>query len=73
MLIEAVGYEAGYGRVHEISIDKVFKQISTYAELVTAYQKETPLERLHSSGRPLKAVYEVKLFALKSLWNNRRR
>ncbi|MBA2306686.1 hypothetical protein H0W26_00970 [Candidatus Dependentiae bacterium] len=73
LLIEAVGYEAGYGRVHEISIDKVFKQISTYAELVTAYQKETPLERLHSSGRPLKAVYEVKLFALKSLWNNRRR
>ena len=72
LLIEAVGYDVGYGRVHEISLDKVFKQISTYPELIAAYHKGAPLERLHSSGRPLKAVYDLKIFTLKSLWKNRR-
>ncbi len=73
LLIEAVGYDVGYGRVHEICIDKVFKQISTYPELIAAYHKGASLERLHSSGRPLKSVYDLKIFTLRSLWKIRKR
>lgn len=73
LLIEAAGYDTGYGKVHEISIDKVFKRIATYKELVAAYHKKAPLERLHSSGRSLKPIYNLKIFTLKSLWKNTRR
>lgn len=71
LLIEAVGYESGYGRVHEIPIDKVFKHIKTYKDLVAAYEKGTPLERLHSTGRSLKMIYDLKILSLKTFLRRR--
>ena len=69
MLIEAVGYSAGYGKVHEISVDKAFKGIHNLSELTTAYEQQTPLERLNSKGVVSTTTpFTIKILSLKSLW-----
>lgn len=64
LLIEAAGYEAGYGKVHEISVNKVFAGIEDYKGLLQAYRSKRFLKRLNSKGRPFRSVYRLTLLKL---------
>lgn len=64
LLIEAVGYESGYGKVHEINIKKVFAGIEDYKGLIHAYHSKRFLKRLNSKGRPFRSVYRLNLLKL---------
>ncbi|MBA3751317.1 hypothetical protein H0X06_00755 [Candidatus Dependentiae bacterium] len=69
LLIEAAGYDTGYGKVHEISIDKLFQGIKNYTELIACCKRGNELKRLHSKGHPYKSIENLKILALKSLWD----
>ncbi len=64
MLIEAVGYEAGYGKMHELPVSRVFTGIKTYAELVQAYHTKRSLKRLNSKGEPYRSIKRLKILKL---------
>jgi hypothetical protein len=49
-LIEARGYGAGYGKVHEIPLHEEFKGINTYQQLMDCYLNNVPIERLSKDG-----------------------
>ena len=68
LLIESVGYEPGYGKVHEVSVSKVFRGIKDYATLVHAYHNGRYLQRLTRAGKVFKRVYRINFFKIKSLW-----
>jgi hypothetical protein len=65
-LIEAVGYDSGYGKVHTIALNKVFENISHYHELLEAYHAQKPLRRLSATEEPYKPLDAIKLLKLKS-------
>lgn len=50
LLIEARSYFQGYGKVHEIALHKVFKNINTYADLETHFFDKKPIERIDNEG-----------------------
>ena len=68
-VIEARHYSQGYGKVHEIPLNKVFKGINSYQELFGAMQKGTPLERLDSKGNVVQKIVKCKLLSIRSCWD----
>lgn len=68
-LIEAIGYESGYGKVHALPLRKVFEGITTYDDLLSAYYEQKPLNRLTASGQPYKNLDAIKIFKLMSIWS----
>ncbi len=68
LLIEAVGYDKGYGEVHEIMIDRVFKGIKSFAELIKVSHEGTSVRRLTKKGRALLPPLQIKLLKLRSIW-----
>jgi hypothetical protein len=64
LLIEARAYMHGYGKIHEIELSKVFKDIATYKELEHAYATQAPLQRIDSQGQPRDTFTTFKLIAL---------
>lgn len=56
-IIEARGYNHGYGKLHEIAISKVFNGINTIADLKRAYDNKQPLQRLDAAGM-IKEIYK---------------
>lgn len=67
LLIEAAGYEFGYGKVQELPLEKVFQGIKTYKELCNAFHSRRFLRRLNSRGRPVRSIYQLQIFKLSSL------
>lgn len=67
-IIEARGYEHGYGKVHEIPIKEQFQGIKTFQHLVDAYNAKKPLIRLDKNGTVVKTITNYKLFKLASVW-----
>ena len=63
-LIEARGYSHGFGKVHEIALNKVFKGINTYKDLLQAYRTNKPLQRIDKSGKVRETLREFKLLTL---------
>ncbi len=63
-LIEARGYDSGYGKVQEIPLHEMFKDIKTYDQLVDCYLKKTEIERLNKDGG-VQATVQVKLLKLR--------
>lgn len=50
-LIEAQGYGRGYGSVHEISLEKRFKDISTWDDFLYFHAHHLPLQSYNSTGQ----------------------
>lgn len=69
LLIESVGYEPGYGKVHQVPVSKVFKGIKDYASLIHAYHKQRYFQRLTKAGKVFKRIYRINVFKIKSLWD----
>ena len=67
-LIEARGYDGGYGKVHEIKLNKVFEGIRTLADLKRSWINKTPLKRLNKSGKVQDVFKTVKLLKLRSVF-----
>jgi hypothetical protein len=70
MLIEARGYDHDFGYVQEIALEKVFKGIKTYKQLLHAYYHHEPLIRLNKSGKSVENINAFKLLKLKSVWDH---
>lgn len=68
-MIEARGYDHGYGKVHEIPLKEQFKDIQTYQNLVDAYRQKKPLVRLNKSGDVVQTIKNYTLFTLASAWD----
>ncbi len=67
LIIESRGYGAGFGRVHEIHISKIFQNIHTFSELINAYKKNESVWLLHADGTPRLQIKEFMIFNLKQL------
>lgn len=68
-ILEARSYDHGYGRLQEISLEKVFKGIRNYQELLTAYRQKLPLYRMNSSGIVRDIYKDFKILSLASVWD----
>jgi cell wall-associated NlpC family hydrolase len=69
LCVEARGYASGYGKVQEISIDRLFLETKNFEDLVKAYHNKRPLTLLARSGDKYAQVLGVKLLKLASIWN----
>jgi cell wall-associated NlpC family hydrolase len=67
-LIEARHYAQGYGRVHELPLSAVFKDIKTYQDLHQACVHKKPLIRLDSDGNTRETIYECKILHIMSVF-----
>jgi hypothetical protein len=71
LLVEARSYFQGYGKVHEIELGKVFKNINTYADLEDAFFAKKPIKRLDSNGVVRPPIFkDYKLLPLEQLWSS---
>lgn len=66
---EAVGYQFGYGKVHELHISKIFAKIKNYKDLINAYHEHKPLQRLNIAGLTKRKIPKFKLFKIRSIWS----
>lgn len=64
LLIEARSYHHGYGKVHEIRLDKVFKNIATYADLFKALQEKKPITRIDKDGSAKEEISNYRFLSL---------
>lgn len=69
LCVEARGYASGYGKVQEISVDKLFSETKNFDDLVKAYQDKKPLTLLAQSGERYAQIPFVKLLKLTSVWD----
>lgn len=69
-IIEARGYEHGYGKVHEITLAEQFENIRTYQALVDAYLKKQPLKRLDKQGNVVQIIKDYKILSLRSVFDS---
>lgn len=68
-IIEARGYASGYGKVHEISLHELFKDINTYKDIVKTFFSKKNLQLLNSEGNVSSTINEMRLLKLRSVWN----
>ena len=68
MIIEARGYGNGYGRVHEIALNKQFLRINNFQELRYAYEKKIPLQFLNKEGKIVQLIPEFTILKFSSIW-----
>ncbi len=68
-IIEARHYNHGYGKLHEIQINKVFKDIDTFTDLFNAIAQDKPLHRLNRQGESIEIIRQAKILAIDSCWN----
>jgi len=67
LVVEAHAYGSGYGKVHELSISRIFKDIQTFEDLETAFRAQTTLHRLNSNGKVFATYQQFKLLTLAHL------
>lgn len=68
LIIEARGHGNGEGRVHEIALHKVFKEMYTYDDLIKAYRNKNIIYRLDKDGKILYEIPDFKILKLVSVW-----
>lgn len=66
-LIEARGYSHGFGKVHEIGLDKVFYGIRSFDQLVECYRSGKMLQRIDSKGAIVNKIDNFKLLSMESI------
>jgi len=67
-LIEAGGYKYGWGKLHEVTLDKIFKKIKTYDQLKEAFFNKKPLCRLKKDGTICSTVTNYKILKLSTVY-----
>jgi len=69
-LIEARSYGHGFGKVQELSLNKIFQNIHSFKELYETIQQKKSVWRLNSENQPVQQITELKFLNLDSLWPN---
>lgn len=69
LLVEARGYNHGYGKIQEIELSKVFKNIKTYDNLAHALHRKQKLYRLDSKGVVADSFTKFKILKMNSVWD----
>ena len=67
LIIEAIGYDSGYGRVHEAPIHRIFRGIKNFEQLKRAHHARNFTRRLYNTGKPWRSVHQLRIFKLSSL------
>ena len=68
LLIEARSYGHGYGKLHEIPLNKVFEGINTYQDLLEVYFSKKPIKRKDIQGMARDTFANVQLLSMESVW-----
>lgn len=71
LVIEARGYERGEGKVQEVSVENIFKNIKNLDELKAHYNQQKPVTILYFDGRPWKTFKTFKILRISSLWDDK--
>lgn len=66
LLVEARGYDHGYGIVHEIPLHEQFKGIKTISDLEKAYHTHTRIPRLDKIGKQVEIITDLVLLKIVS-------
>ncbi len=69
-IIEARGYEHGYGKIHEIQLSEQFDGIETYADLFKAYLNQYPLKRRDKRGNIVQTIKDYKILKMRSVFDS---
>lgn len=67
LVIEAIGYDSGYGQVHEIHLSKVFQGVHNFNGLRPCHFKNKFTRRLRKDGSAWRSVYHLKILKLSSI------
>ncbi len=67
-IIEARHYNDGYGKVHEIKLNYLFKDIATFADLYDAIAQHKLLYRLTREGKVSKTIMQAKILSIDSCY-----
>ena len=68
LIIEARGYGAGFGRVHEVPLHRVFKGIRTYSDLQRRYVHTQPIMLLNSDGTDRRLLQQYAIYNFTNSW-----
>ena len=66
LLVEARSYNHGYGKVHELPLHKVFKDVYSYKDLLHRLRTKAPIERINKQGVVMDTFPTFKILKLKS-------
>ena len=69
LLIESIGYDSGYGRVHELPVHKAFRGIKNFGQLKRVHYTHNFTMRLGCNGRPWRSVHRLTIYKLRSCLN----
>lgn len=69
LIIESRGHASGFGKLHELPLSKLFKNIQTYNQLLTACQEKKPLELLDKDGKVSATIKTCKFLRYASVWD----
>ncbi len=64
LVIEARGYASGYGKVQQLPLSKIFKNVKTYKELLKKYYKK---EKLYRIDKHRNIIQEIDTFLIVQL------
>lgn len=67
-IIEARHYNDGYGKVQEIKLNRLFKDIQTFSDLFNTIAQHKPLFRLNRKGAVSKTIMHAKILSLDSCY-----
>lgn len=69
LVIEARGYERGEGKVQEVCVENIFKNIKNLDELKALHDQQKPVTILYFDGRPWKTFKTFKILKISSIWD----
>lgn len=67
-VLESSGYMLGYGKIHELTLEKMFKNITSFQQLKDALHNKAQLIRLNSEGEKFKIIKQFKIMKIRSIW-----
>jgi hypothetical protein len=68
LIIEARSYGHGYGKVQELPINQIFKDINSFSDLINAIHHNQRLVRLDNAGNVVQTIDSCKILKLSSVW-----
>lgn len=67
LVIEARSYNHGYGKVQEVPLQTIFKNIASYKKLVEHFHNKKPIQRLNSQGEVMETFKTFNILSLDPL------
>jgi len=68
--VEARSYDHGFGKIHAITVNKLFANMQTIQDIKTAMHTHKPVTRLNSSGEKIQIIPSIKILKLSSVWQH---